>query len=937
MIFSGNNNLSLNHQTGLSFSIDLKFNNSSGYCELGFSGLNPSAIPKEKVSYIFDKSKLYDPESRLIYFYKNDQSINLSGSINPISYSYYIDGNLLCLNGKKQPFNLNKFYLNTSGCTVDADLKILGDVPNYNISLNKFNVSGLLTGTINNNSLSQFKIYSGVVTAPTGFSVNSINLDVLTGNIPSFIIINTLNATKNQINDGTVYPITLNLYTNFGLISRIYNATGNFIKDLQVILNLNQGFDFDTINSISGINDIKNQEYNLNFYIKSGSNNNLPKNLSLNLEYFGGKTGLLYQDILGTGIQNITLTGLITGSGILSKTVSMAATGYDFLANSEKTGYITGIAQNIFFATGFNSTSGFLPSTGFFNGNLIYKNIPFNKSGYSIDGINDYSNSFINDYNYYENKVLTGFNPSSNFLFGSNIASNSNHSILAISAYSGNIGNYTGAGLVYIFTGNNNWIQTTILSGSDANTGDNFGYSLSMNNDGNILAVGSPNKNLGTGINTYTGAGAVYIFNRNGTNWIESAIITGSGSNPGDKFGHSLELSQNGTVLIVGSPNKNIGSGINTYTGAGMAHLFSFESNIWNPLVQISGASALSRDGFGHSVSLSSDGYTVAVGATGRDVGSYANLGSIYLFKADQFNFPSWDYNSRLTGSNSLAEDNLGYSVKVNTDGTTILASSINNTSKAGHVYVFTGDMFNSVAYRQSQRLRPLDLSPGDNFGHSLTINNNSNLLCISSPYNSYSSLISGGSCYVFEKNNSFWIEKQKITGNLNYTQNYNKFGSAVVFDNLGSNLLVGSELFDTGSYNNIGSVYTFKNVNFTGYLGQVTGTGIVSYDSVLFATGNITGSLYNKTFFDVFDMQTGYYINNQLTGIQSFKTGNLILNQSYKSSGIIDPLIDSIYLSIKAKNYPDDEAITGKLIISGYDNGDDNNSVIINYITGKK
>lgn len=937
MIFSGNNNLSFNHQTGLSFSIDLNFNNISGFCELGFSGSNPNTIPKEKISYTFDKSKIYDPEGRLVYFYKENEYINLSGSINPISYSYYIDGHPLCLNGNKNSFNINKFYLNTSGCTVDADLEVFGDIPDYNINFNKFNVSGTLTGAISNNSLSQFKIYSGTITNPTGFNVNTINLEVLTGLLPSYITINTFDATKSQVNDDSKYSINLNLYTNFGLISKSYDITGSFIKDIQAILNLNQSFDFDIINSISGINQIKNQEYNLNFYIRSGANEDLPKNLSLNLEYFGGTTGLFYQNILGTGVQNVILTGLITGSGILSKTVSMAATGYDFLSNLEKTGYITGIAQNLFFVTGFNSTSGSLSSTGFFNENLIYKNISFNKSGYPINGINDYSNSFVNDYYFYENKFLTGSNSNNNFLFGSNIAYNYDHSILAISAPSGNIGNCTGAGLVYIFTGNNNWIQTTILSGSDANTGDNFGYSLSMNSSGTILAIGSPNKNLGTGIDTYTGAGAVYIFNKNGVNWTQSTIITGSGSNAGDKFGHSLELSQDGNILIVGSPNKNIGSGVNIYTGAGMAHLFSIQSDIWTPLTQISGNGALNQDGFGHSVSLSKDGYTVVVGATGRDVGSYTNLGSVYLFKADQFNFPEWEYNARLTGSNSFAEDNLGYCVKVNSDGTTILASSINNNSKAGHVYVFTGDMFNSIAYRQSQRLQPSDLSAGDNFGYSLTINDNANLLCISSPYDSYSSLISGGSCYIFEKNNFYWTEKQKITGNLNYTQNYNKFGSAVCFNNLGTNLLVGSELFDTGSYNNLGSVYTFKSVDFTGYLGQVTGTGIVSYDSILFATGNITGSPYNKTFLDVFDMQTGYFINNQLTGIQSFKTGNLILNQSYKNSGIIDPSINFIYLSIKTKNYPDNEAITGKLTISGYDNTNNYSSVIINYITGKK
>ena len=932
MIFSGNNNLSLNYQTGLSFYIDLKFNNASGYCELGFSGLNVSATPKEKVSYTFDKSKLYDPENRLIYFYKNDQYVNLSGSINPISYSYYIDGNPLCLNGKKQSFNINKFYLNTSGCTVDANLNILGDIPNYNINLNKFNVSGLLTGTINNNSLSQFRIYSGVVTTPTGFSVNSINIDVLTGSVPSYIVINTLNATKNQIIDDIRYPINLNLYTNFGLISRSYDATGSFIKDLQIILNLNQGFDFDLINSINGINDIKNQEYNLDFYIKSGSNSNLPKNLSLKLEYFGGKTGLFYQNLSATGIENVNLTGLITsGTGILSKVVSFLATGYDPVSGVQQTGTITGIAQGVFFATGFNLNTGYLGATGIFNENIIYKNITFNEGKNIEDGFLNY-NKYINSSEYFSNKLITGNTNSNSSLFGHSIAYNNDHSILAISAPSGIIGDRTGAGLVYIFTGNNNWVQSAILSGDDSAANDNFGYSLSMNSGGNVLAVSAPNKIL----NTSNKAGLVYIFTKSDNTWTSSIKISGNDYSTGDRFGHALQLSKDGLILAVGAPNKNIGSGINTYTGAGSAYLYSNETNNWPQIIKITGTDAKAGDNFGSSISINSNGNVIAIGATGKNIGIMTGLGAVYLFSGDPFSF-LWKENIKLTGNNSSSGDCFGYSIAVSNNGNEIFSSSIKNNLNAGHTYSFTGDMFNNFKYKQSQRILPSDIFSGDNFGYSIAINNNQDLLCITSPSDSYSTLTNAGSAYVFAKTNSSWEEKQKITGNINYIQNNNKFGNFACFNGEGSNILISSELFDTGSYTDIGSVFTFKKVDFTGYLGQIAGTGIVSYNALTSATGTMTGSSYNKEFLNVFDLQTGYYTNNQLTGIVSFKTGNLILNQSYMSSGVIDNSINLLYLSIKSKNYPDYEAITGKLTISGYENTNNYNSVIINYITGKR
>lgn len=931
MIFSGNNFLSLNHQTGLSFSIDLNFNSISGLCELGFSGSNPNSIPKEKISYTFDKSKIYDPENRYVYFYKENESLNLSGSIGSNSYSYYINGNPLCSNGNKNLFNINRFYLNTSGCVVDANLKVLGDMPNYNINFNKFNVSGILTGVINNNSASQFKIYSGTITAPTGFNVNTSNLDVLTGVLPSYITINTFNATKNQTIDDTKYSINLNLYTNFGLITKSYDVTGSFLKDIQIILNLGQAFDFDLINSITGISQIKNQEYTLNFNIQSGTGI-LPKNLNFKLEYLGGETGTFYQDILATGYKNHTLTGIVTGSAIIRNTTSLVATGYDFLYNIEKTGLISGVIENLVFATGLNINTGYLLTTGFYNQNPIYRNIIYNDSGFSENGFVIY-NKYYNDSYFYDGALLTGSNTQNNYLFGHNIAHNSNHNILAISAPSGNINTYTGVGLVYIFTGiNNNWSQAAIISGNDSMPYDNFGYSLSMNYSGNILAIGAPKKNLGT----LNQAGSVYIFTGSGSNWLQQTRLTGSDCATGDGFGYALELSKDGTTLVIGAPNKNIGTGINISSGAGLSYVFYNQSNIWNEVARISGNDTKTGDGFGSSVGINKNGFVLGIGSTGSDINTFSNVGSVYLFSGDPF-ISSWKQNVKLTGSNSSSGDNLGYMVKVSSDGNTILTSSINNSTGAGHVYIFTGDMFNKFNYRQQQRLQASDLISGDNFGYSISLNDDASVIAISSPSDSYSTLNNAGAIYIFTGTNYTWIEKQKITGNPNFIQSNNKLGNYLCLNSGGDNLFAASELFNTGSYNNMGIVFNFRNVNFTGFIGQISGTGIVESNSDYLATGLVTGVPYVKTFFDVFDLQTGYYFNNQLTGIRSFKTGNFILNQSYVNSAIIDNNINLLYLSVESKNHPDFNAITGNLIISGYDQTNYYYSVITNNITGKR
>lgn len=942
MIFSGNNFLSINDQTGINFSIDLNFNNASGLCELGFSGSNPNSIPKEKISYTFNKSKIYDPENRFIYYYNNTEKINLSGSISSDQYSYYINDNLICLNGKKENFILNKFYLNTSGCRVTGDLKIFGDIPNYNINFQNFNVGNLLTGIINNNSFSSFRIYSGTVSVPTGFSINLLNLDVLANSSTSNIKINTYNGTINQTGNTATYPITLNLYTNFGLASKTYNVTGNLINTPQVILDLFKNFDSDLLKTINGINQIKNQEYILDFNIVSGKQY-LPKNLYINLSYDGGKTGLFHQDLPATGVQNINLTGLVTGEQILRKNVPLfAATGYDFFTNIQKTGNITGIAESIVYATGFNTTTGAVNATGFFKNNFVFETIKFNKSGFSENGITSYSNSDINDYKFYENNIFTGSGVNNHYLFGHDLVGNFDHSILAISAPSGIVQNRSGAGLVYIFTGNFNnnniWHQNSVLSANNANTGDNFGFCLSMNDSGNLLAIGAPNKTLGEGSGAMSGAGAVYIFNRNFSNWSQSTMLTGSNSNTGDKFGSSLQMSNDGLVLAVGAPNKNAIFGSSILTGAGQVAVFENRDNQnnWIHLLNLTGKT--SGDGFGASVSLSSNGALLAVGATGRNIGSSQKVGAIYLYSGNQYTSSLWqEFSYLLTGNSSSQNDNLGTFIKVTPNGETVFAASTNNSTGAGHVYVFTGNVINNNRYAQHQRLIPADRSAQDNFGFALDINKTENLLCISSPKNSYLDNNSFGSCYIFEKNNLFWEEKQKITGLIPHTQSQNQFGYSILFDPSRDNLLISSPFFDTGQYNNIGLIYNFNKVNLTGYLGIVSGTGIVSYDILVFTTGLITGIEYTKRFLDVFELQTGYYTGNQLVGIASFKTGNFINNQSYVNSINVNENIYNMYLSVKTKNYPDNDSITGKLIISGYDNSNNYSSVITEYITGIK
>src|SRR5206468_9588098 len=93
---------------------------------------------------------------------------------------------------------------------------------------------------------------------------------------------------------------------------------------------------------------------------------------------------------------------------------------------------------------------------------------------------------------------------------------------------------------------------------------------------GDTVVVGSPQEDSkATGVNgdesdnSSPGSGAVYVFVRSGTNWIQQAYLkasnaegTGNGSPFGDEFGVSVSVSSN-TVVVAAHQESSRATGVN--------------------------------------------------------------------------------------------------------------------------------------------------------------------------------------------------------------------------------------------------------------------------------------------------------------------------------------------------------------------------------------
>ena len=214
------------------------------------------------------------------------------------------------------------------------------------------------------------------------------------------------------------------------------------------------------------------------------------------------------------------------------------------------------------------------------------------------------------------------------------------------------------------------------------------------------MAVGATREaSAATGINgngSDNTAGAVYAFTRSGTVWSQQAYIKASNAGADDHFGQSVALSSDGSTLAVGaSAEASAATGINgdgsnnTVIDAGAVYAFTRSGSAWSQQAYIKAGNTGAGDLFGSSVALSSDGSTLAVGAsaeasaaTGINVGQSDNTagdaGAVYAFTRSG---TAWSQKAYIKAGNTGANDGFGYSVALSSDGSTLAVGAYGEDS----------------------------------------------------------------------------------------------------------------------------------------------------------------------------------------------------------------------------------------------------------------
>jgi len=359
--------------------------------------------------------------------------------------------------------------------------------------------------------------------------------------------------------------------------------------------------------------------------------------------------------------------------------------------------------------------------------------------------------------------------------------------------------------------------QAIYGKGSNTEAGDTFGLTVSVSGD--TLVVGAYFEDSASrteqGDNNADSSGAVYVFRRTGTMWMQEAYLKASTIEAGDRFGASVSVS--GDRLAVGADAEDSdgsGQANNGAINSGAVYIFHRVGSVWTQEAFIKASNPSAIDFFG-VVSLSGD--FLVVGAhvedgTGINVNPTANegatdSGAAYVFRR---NGTTWVQEAYLKASNTDPDDHFGISVSISGDtivvgapfedgaGTGVGATDNNGATDAGAAYVYRRI---GGVWMFDVKLKASNTNAGDFFGRGVAISGDvivvgapgedSNAIGINAGAagESNNGAAGAGAAYVFRRTAGVWAQEA-----------YVKASNSEAGDGLGISVAISGDLFGAGA-----------------------------------------------------------------------------------------------------------------------------------------
>ncbi len=346
-------------------------------------------------------------------------------------------------------------------------------------------------------------------------------------------------------------------------------------------------------------------------------------------------------------------------------------------------------------------------------------------------------------------------------------------------------GSAANKGAAYVFElQNGTWVQTSKIVSTDGTTNHRFGTSVATS--GNLIVVGA------TGV--ASNQGAVYVFSKSGSTWVQIRKLMATDGQPNSLFGASVAIS--GSYIAVGAPEDN-----QVAEDAGAAYLFRQQgTNLanWTQAQKVVANDGILEDEFGCSVSL--NGNRLAVGSRYSDVAGpiptyFANAGAAYIFTVAN---NAWTQTYKRTANDPNINDHFGNSLSL-TDNFLLVGAYGDDAaaSNAGAAYVFSG-----ATLATQTKLMPVGIAANSDCGYGVSISQNTAI--IGSRYANGGK----GRAFVYVYNGTNWNQfgaalNPSVTGN-----DAAQFGAAV---GIANNVVIVGALEEDANGTNSGSAYLYE------------------------------------------------------------------------------------------------------------------------------
>ncbi|MEP4534175.1 MAG: Ig-like domain-containing protein [Cyclobacteriaceae bacterium] len=207
--------------------------------------------------------------------------------------------------------------------------------------------------------------------------------------------------------------------------------------------------------------------------------------------------------------------------------------------------------------------------------------------------------------------------------FGGSVSLDQTGNSLAVGSISNSTGGFmAGQVRVYRLNGSTWEPKGTTLSVFNGGENDAFGKAVSFSSDGNRLAIGAPDSFFGAGP-TYIGY--VQVWEYASENWTQVGSDITSNYD-GDSFGQQLDLSGDGSHIIIGATGN-----FDTNNPNGRAQIWSFDATTWEQVGDdLVGEAA--DDLAGSAVGISADGSIAAIGAPSNQGGG-EGAGTVQVYE----------------------------------------------------------------------------------------------------------------------------------------------------------------------------------------------------------------------------------------------------------------------------------------------------------------